>query len=558
MHSPASIGLTLGLSLSATAAALVALLLGGWPVSPSVVPGQAPEPPRLPPLFEAAPELAATPTLRSSAQLRAVVEARQPTLWRQSFVQDWAALAEWTPALLAEAVPWVTARSSASAEFVLSAPQRGNTAPLLTLQRNAELTHGRRNASVAELLTAPAPGPAEFLYYSGTLGDAPTAHWDTERLLAAVQPLAPLQIADVPPLTPDAKPQPPASSASSDLPRNRTTFRLWLSGAGVVSRTHYDKAHNLFAQIMGTKHLLLWPPSTIPSLHLYPAAHIAHRQSQMPLKPRAAGGDGGDREAAVAAAAAAAVSPSLPPLPAYAAVAPPVRVTLRPGELLYIPPYHMHAVASEGPSVSLASFSDSWEQARWARSVWLAAPLGRLSAGACPRARGAAGLVLALGHSLAKAGLTAAGAAGAAGAAVDAAAEPARTLVAELFASRYAPLYGAAAAAPREAAGAGAEQCERLEACLTAAAAEPGAAEADGALRARLRAHAEEVAALLTAPDGTWAARAYEASVARELAGDYIEELAGWACGPEGAWRLLRLLAAQREAALTRAAWDPD
>ena len=37
-----------------------------------------------------------------------------------------------------------------------------------------------------------------------------------------------------------------------------------------------------------------------------------------------------------------------------------------PGDCVYIPPYWGHGVYSVEPSVSLASFSNSWEQARWA------------------------------------------------------------------------------------------------------------------------------------------------------------------------------------------------
>ena len=54
-----------------------------------------------------------------------------------------------------------------------------------------------------------------------------------------------------------------------------------MSGAGVLSRTHYDKGHNLFAQLRGRKEVLLWPPEQLPKLHIYPAIHAAHRQSQV-------------------------------------------------------------------------------------------------------------------------------------------------------------------------------------------------------------------------------------------------------------------------------------
>ncbi|MEA2489381.1 MAG: hypothetical protein QOH21_1173 [Acidobacteriota bacterium] len=48
---------------------------------------------------------------------------------------------------------------------------------------------------------------------------------------------------------------------------------LWLSAAGVVSRLHFDAngAHNLNAQVVGRKHVVLFPPSEAPYLYLYDA-----------------------------------------------------------------------------------------------------------------------------------------------------------------------------------------------------------------------------------------------------------------------------------------------
>ena len=54
-------------------------------------------------------------------------------------------------------------------------------------------------------------------------------------------------------------------------------------------------------------------------------------------------------------------------------------------------------------------------------------------------------------------------------------------------------------------------------------------------------------AALLREPDKAAGGRTFGAAVARELAGDYAEELAGWASGAAGAATLLRLLAGHGE-----------
>ena len=113
----------------------------------------------------------------------------------------------------------------------------------------------------------------------------------------------------------------------------------------------------MLAQLVGRKRMLLWPPAALPDLHLYPATHTAFRQSQVPLG---------------AAAAAAAQPPGSPAaramatLPGFASAAlrAAVLVDLEPGDCVYIPPYWGHGVYSVEPSVSLASFSTSWEQVR--------------------------------------------------------------------------------------------------------------------------------------------------------------------------------------------------
>ena len=185
----------------------------------------------------------------------------------------------------------------------------------------------------------------------------------------------------------------------------------------------------MLAQLVGRKRMLLWPPAALPDLHLYPATHTAFRQSQVPLG---------------AAAAAAAQPPGSPAaramatLPGFASAAlrAAVLVDLEPGDCVYIPPYWGHGVYSVEPSVSLASFSTSWEQvraaamrigppstsppsplhlpsisppsplcaqARWARSGWIAAPLGRFVHAPCDRVRGGVLVLLAFLRAMAPA-----------------------------------------------------------------------------------------------------------------------------------------------------------
>ena len=45
--------------------------------------------------------------------------------------------------------------------------------------------------------------------------------------------------------------------------------QIWISEKDVVTRAHYDAAHNFFTQIRGRKRFDLWPPSAHKSLHLH-------------------------------------------------------------------------------------------------------------------------------------------------------------------------------------------------------------------------------------------------------------------------------------------------
>ena len=282
--------------------------------------------------------------------------------------------------------------------------------------------------------------------------------------------------------------------------------------------------------------------------------HSAYRQSQIPL--RAAAGDGGVAQATLGMMGRYPLAPAVlrgrntPPLAAASAATGRgmegvadgeggvVGVELTPGDCLYIPPYWAHAVLSVDASVSLAAFSTSWEQARWARSGWRLAPLGRFAATPCSRARGAA---LAIGAFL-RALLPALPLDDAS---ADASSTTPRRFLAGVYATRFAPLDAPAPGPLASPLGrANGSPPSELADCLAAAPQSgDGAPEADPRLRLRIDDFAQSVAVLLTQPDPAWGGRRFERGVAVELAADYVEELAGWgAGGAEDVRRLLQLL----------------
>ena len=131
-----------------------------------------------------------------------------------------------------------------------------------------------------------------------------------------------------------------------------------------------------------------------------------------------------------------------------------------------------------------------WAQARWARSGWIAAPLGRFAHAPCDRLRGGALVLLAFLRAM-----------------VPAQGHGPRAFIAQLYATRFAPLYGeygeygetanltreggggAAVAAEGGEAGKAGGSLDQIAACLIAPPRE-GAPEADGALRAAIAAAA--------------------------------------------------------------------
>ena len=55
-------------------------------------------------------------------------------------------------------------------------------------------------------------------------------------------------------------------------------YKAW--PAGSVAPCHFDGYHNAFAQLHGTKRLLLLPPSAAPLLRPFPFLHPSHAQCQ--------------------------------------------------------------------------------------------------------------------------------------------------------------------------------------------------------------------------------------------------------------------------------------
>ena len=133
----------------------------------------------------------------------------------------------------------------------------------------------------------------------------------------------------------------PDSAEAAAPPTGRQgALQARIASPGAVTPLHYDSGANVVLQVTGYKTWILLPPSWLPRLQLYPKLHIRHRQSQLPLTDielaTIAEVEEGSAEVCQANASA-----SWRPL----------RVDMRPGDLLYIPPFWAHEVLAAGEPV---------------------------------------------------------------------------------------------------------------------------------------------------------------------------------------------------------------
>ncbi|XP_035689291.1 uncharacterized protein LOC118424716 [Branchiostoma floridae] len=113
---------------------------------------------------------------------------------------------------------------------------------------------------------------------------------------------------------------------------NQNTMQLWLGSAGNVTPLHYDRNHGLLSQIVGCKELVLF--SHEDTNNLYPYSSLSDRSHTSRVNLRTTDRDEVERFPRVAEAQR-------------------YHCVLRPGELLYIPPFWWHDVTSLDPCVSV-------------------------------------------------------------------------------------------------------------------------------------------------------------------------------------------------------------
>jgi len=104
----------------------------------------------------------------------------------------------------------------------------------------------------------------------------------------------------------------------------------WLGPAGATTHTHYDITHNFYAQIVGVKRFVLFPPEDFVNLYLFPFLHPGAQQSQVDFE-----------------------NPDLKEFPSFK-YARAIEAILQPGDVLYLPPLWFHHVSALSLSMSVS------------------------------------------------------------------------------------------------------------------------------------------------------------------------------------------------------------
>ena len=114
---------------------------------------------------------------------------------------------------------------------------------------------------------------------------------------------------------------------------------MWFSSPGMRTHTHFDSDRNFFVQLLGEKRFVIWPPNQTARLCPFPRLHPLWHKSRVDFE---------------------APDLRIPPCAGYA-LSKAIGITVRPGDVLFMPPFYWHTVETLSPSLSLSTIS-RWPQ----------------------------------------------------------------------------------------------------------------------------------------------------------------------------------------------------
>ncbi|KAF6812906.1 phospholipase a2 [Colletotrichum sojae] len=137
------------------------------------------------------------------------------------------------------------------------------------------------------------------------------------------------------------------------LDREPDAINLWIGNSRSVTALHKDNYENLYVQVRGRKHFVLLPPACHPCVNeksLVPATYRRRAAGDCSLSLELDNSENGDERSGdnVPFATWDPDSPEVNATP-YSHLAEPVRVTLEPGDMLYLPAMWYHKVSQSCP-----------------------------------------------------------------------------------------------------------------------------------------------------------------------------------------------------------------
>lgn len=126
------------------------------------------------------------------------------------------------------------------------------------------------------------------------------------------------------------------------LQRDPEAINLWIGNSHSVTAMHRDNYENIYVQVLGQKHFVLLPPLCQPCVNEQPLPQYSYTRSgsDLTLVPEeqdpGARQEGDEADNAVPFAVWDPDAPDTNTTP-YSSLAEPMRVTLNPGDMLYLP-----------------------------------------------------------------------------------------------------------------------------------------------------------------------------------------------------------------------------
>lgn len=142
-------------------------------------------------------------------------------------------------------------------------------------------------------------------------------------------------------------------------------INLWIGNSHSVTAMHRDNYENIYVQVLGQKHFVLLPPLCQPCVNEQPLQQYNYKRAgesltmeKEELDPEARP-EGDDGENTVPFAVWDPDAPSTNTT-TYSSLAEPMRVTLNPGDMLYLPAMWYHKVSQSASEEGICVAVNYW------------------------------------------------------------------------------------------------------------------------------------------------------------------------------------------------------